>query len=179
MKRTVLLSTLLLVVLAAVSSAQAQPAQRTAEHDKLNFLVGQWNSHNVMLPGPWGAGGQSEGTMSFRWGLGEMWIVYEYEGEMPVYGLYEGLGLLTYSAPEGKYITYWFDSWGSEAGLYSGQWTEDGKTLYLFRERRWQGQAIFERLGFAPNEDGSVTFSIAMSTDGHNYQESMISTYTK
>jgi hypothetical protein len=85
--------------------------QRTPEHDKLNFMAGTWKTREVHAPAPWAPqGGTGEGQATFRWTLGNLFLIQEYRSKGSMGMTFEGHGLMTFDANAKRYTSWWFDS---------------------------------------------------------------------
>ena len=117
-----------LVVLAFGTQAGAQaPPKPGPEHDKLKEMVGNWDA--VMKT----AAGESKGTMTYKMGLGGLWLIEDFKGEFS--GLpFEGHGLTTYDPAKKKYVGIWIDSYSSEHTVTEGNFDKEGKVQTMVGE---------------------------------------------
>ena len=100
---------------------------RSPEEAKLDFLLGQWTSSDRTYPGPFGPGGASEGVASYRWEVGNKWLIYDFRTNLPGLGPYEIRGGVAYDAASRTYQAYSVNNLGNLL-LYKGLW-EDNETL--------------------------------------------------
>lgn len=177
MKRKLIWAFALLLAVSLNAPAQER-MERGEQHDTLNFFVGEWETLDNVMPSPMGAGGETECKAAFKWMLGDFWLAHKFTGEIPDFGPYEGLGLTTYDAVAGNYVTYWFGSTQSIVGEYRGDWVDD-KSLVLDGSSDMQGTTYYERLTWVKVSDNELRFIIEMSTDGQNYSKTMESTYKR
>jgi hypothetical protein len=86
-------------------------AARTAEHDKLNFQVGEWKTREVHNPSPFmPQGGTGEGRATIKWQVGNLVQTNDYHSKGAMAEKFEGFGLTTWDAEKKNYVNYWFDN---------------------------------------------------------------------
>jgi len=122
-------------VLAATTVLFAQevwtPPAATEHHLWLKQFIGEWESEAEMQMAPDQPADKAKGREKVR-GLGDMWIISDFEADMP-----GGLGKMTavmtvgYDPEKGKYIGTWVDSMTSFMWKYEGTVDETGKILTL------------------------------------------------
>ncbi len=125
-----------LAMLASASSAFAQapaPAKPGPEHELLKSMVGTWEA-TVKF-----AGQESKGTMVYKMGLGDLWLLSNFEGEFGGQK-FEGRGMDTYDANKKKYVSVWADSMTASPMVIEGTYNAAEKKLTLE--------------GMAPSPDG-------------------------
>lgn len=108
-------------VLILESSAWAQePPKPTQQHDHLKRLVGTWDAETE----------SGKGTMTYKMGLGGLWLIGEFEGEFG--GMkFHGMGLDTYDSATKKYRNVWVDSFSTAPRTMEGNLDKDGKIMTL------------------------------------------------
>ncbi len=100
---------------------------RSPEQAKLDFLLGQWTSSDRTYPGPSGPGGDSEGVASYRWEVGDKWLIYDFRTDLPGHGPYQVRGGVAFDAASCAYQAFAVNNLGNLL-LYKGLW-EDDETL--------------------------------------------------
>ena len=101
-----------------------------AEHEWLNNLVGEWKTRSEMMMGPDQPPQISEGRETVT-SLGGLWAFGEGTAEMPEGGgmVYKtGIG---YDVSFKEYRGFWIASASSHLWKYTGEMSEDKKTLTL------------------------------------------------
>jgi hypothetical protein len=116
------------VLLNLVPSARAQePAKPGKEHDHLKRLVGTWDAETE----------SSRGTMTYKMGLGGLWLIGDFEGEFG--GMkFQGKGLDTYDPATKKYRSVWVDSFSTAPRIMEGNLDKDNKVMTMTGEGPWQ-----------------------------------------
>jgi len=121
-------------LLATVALAQEvpQPSQPEKEHEWLQQLVGEWETHGKAEAGPGQPAFECDGTESTR-SIGGLWIVAD--GEAHAMGM-EVHSMLTlgYDPEKKKFVGTWIDSMFNHMWKYEGTLDESGKVLTLMTE---------------------------------------------
>ena len=99
--------------------------KRTAEHDRLNYLVGEWKTRETHHPSPWlPNGGTGEGRCTTRWGVGNLCLLTDYRSKGPSGSAFEGHAVDTWDPVKKVYQSWWFDNMAPTgmrmAGRYEG-----------------------------------------------------------
>jgi hypothetical protein len=86
--------------------------------------------------GTWDAETQSgKGTMTYKMGLGGLWLIGEFEGEFG--GMkFQGKGLDTYDLATKKYRSVWVDSFSTSPRTMEGNLDKDDKVMTMTGEGR-------------------------------------------
>src|SRR4051812_36846361 len=128
--------TFLALVAPASSRALAQPGVKPGpEIEILKNMEGTWDATIKM------GDQQSKGTMTFKMGLGGLWLLSHFEGDFG--GMkFEGRGMDSYDASKKKYVSVWADSMVTAPMLTEG--TYDAATKKLTLE------------GMGPGQDGKL-----------------------
>lgn len=106
------------------------------EHKMLAESEGVWDAEIEFM------GGSSKGTMTYKMGLGGLWLIEDFEGDFG--GLkFTGKGMSTYDPARKKYISVWIDSMSTSPMVSEG--TYDEKTM------------IMTQVGMMPTPDGKQT----------------------
>lgn len=107
-----------------VLSARAQePPKPGKEHDHLKRLVGTWDAET----------GSGRGTMTYKMGLGGLWLIGDFEGEFGGM-MFQGKGLDTYDATTKKYRSVWVDSFSTGPRIMEGNLDKDNKVMTMTGE---------------------------------------------
>ena len=113
------------LVAVVVPNVRAQEFPKPGpEHELLKKHEGTWDV--TMKFG----GMESKGTVTYKMGLGGMWLVGDLESELLGSKFY-GKGMDSYDAASKKYVSYWFDSMGSRPVSMEGTYDKDKKTLTM------------------------------------------------
>jgi len=117
-----ILASVALVVLLSSAFAQEAPKPRK-ELDSLKQLVGTWDADT----------GSGKGTMTYKMGLGGMWLLGDFDGEFG--GLkFQGKSMETYDPALKKYRSVWADSFTTAPRVLDGNWDKDDKVLTMTGE---------------------------------------------
>jgi hypothetical protein len=103
---------------------------RSAEEERLEFLVGEWSNSGHMSPGPFGPGGPAAGKTSYHWAVGDKWLLYVSRLELPGLGHYEVHGGVAFNPRIEKYDAYAINSLGNLL-IYEGEWTDETTLVFL------------------------------------------------
>jgi hypothetical protein len=132
----------------------------TEHHDKLRRLVGRWTGTETMHPSQWDPnGGTATGRNDCRMALDGFAVITDYEQERDGVITFRGHGVTTYSPTEACYILYWFDSLGSPAEVFKGDF--DGDVLTVSH-----GGHMNARLVYDFSQAGIMRSRMYMSEDG-------------
>jgi len=163
MRATAAALTALLAAAAAPSAALAEPPDPLA---RLDFLLGEWDMHNVFTASGLGPGGAGVGLARYRRALGDAWLVYDSELDIPGRGPYAVHGAVSFDSALGRYRAWAFNSLGV-AIEYTGAW--EGTRLVFDAVRREAGRGA--RVSYEPRADGSVVLrSERERRDGTGYE---------
>ena len=115
-----------LAILAPASSlgfAQAPP-KPGPEFDILKGMEGTWEATIKV-------GGQdSKGTMTYKMGMGGLWLMSKFEGEF-MGQKFEGHGMDSYDANKKKYVSVWVDSMSTSPLVMEGTFDPAEKKISL------------------------------------------------
>lgn len=176
MRKISLIGVTCLAVFAAGALAQMQPLAPGPEVEKLHFLKGDWKIHVKIDPSEWGPGGESHGTASFTL-LSGVWMHQQTQADMPGMGPFTGIGMMTWDAAKGDYVSYWFDNFGAFVAEYRGK--VEGNKLVFTRESEWEGQKVWEKHYYTLGDANVVEFVMDISHDGTNYYTGMRIRYSR
>jgi hypothetical protein len=128
---------LLIAILAAVPVAaqdEEQPTPEQIEQFQKLAAPGEHHKHLGALEGKWslvfkgGPGGDAKGTATYRWILGDRFLVEEVKTEL--FGqTFEWIGTYGYSNQEKKYTATWIDNFGTDTEIGEGQCSDEGKVF--------------------------------------------------
>ena len=113
-----------IAMLSLITTAQAQePPKPGKEHEQLKQRVGAWNAQSDF----------GNGTMTYKMGLGELWLIGDFEGEFG--GMkFQGKSLDTYDAATRKYRSIWVDSFSTTPRMMEGTVDQESKVMTLTGE---------------------------------------------
>lgn len=118
----VVLTGVALLILPPLANAQ-EPPKPGKEHDHLKRLVGTWEAESEF----------GKGTMTYKMGLGGMWLVGDFDGEFG--GMkFQGHGLDTYDSATKKYRSVWVDSFSAAPRNMDGVLDKDDKVMTMSGE---------------------------------------------
>jgi hypothetical protein len=162
MKKVCSLLALAAACLALVSFVRAQqPPRPGPEFDKLKKLVGTWDATMKFM------GQESKGVMTYKLGLGGLWLLSSYEGDFGGQK-FEGHGMDTYDAASGKYVGIWADSMVTRPVISEGTFDKDGKVVTM--EGTSPGPdgkpAKFKMTSEMKDEDSMVSTMSMFGSDG-------------
>ena len=90
-------------------------------HKALQILVGSWSGEETIHPSPFvPSGAVATGRVVNRLALDGFAVVQDYEQETAGKINFRGHGVFRYDLERGKYILYWFDSFGFPPTEYIG-----------------------------------------------------------
>ena len=118
--------------------ALEEAARPGAEHKKLDPLAGDWSYTCKFWLDPNQPAIESSGTIARRWVLGGRFLEERVVGKGPDAKDFEGLGVIGYDKPQGKYTCGWISSMGT--GIATGLGTCDASGKHF----------TFKTEGFCP-----------------------------
>ncbi len=136
-----------------VPSVRAQePPKPGKEHDHLMRLVGTWDAETE----------SGNGTMTYKMGLGGMWLIGDFEGEFG--GMkFQGKFLDSYDPATKKYRSIGVDCFSTAPRIMEGNLDKDNKVMTMTGEGPWQQgkTAKFKSITEIKDAD-TVNFSLFM-----------------
>ena len=78
----------------------------TADHQKLNFLAGTWETESTYPS----TGLKVKGKLSYEWVLGGSWLKFTFNGKHPRRAYWEAHGMMHYDKTKGSYQSIAFFS---------------------------------------------------------------------
>ncbi len=149
----------------SVASAQAPQAPAPgAEHQKLAYFVGTWQSEGEMMESPMGPGGKTSSKDRCEWFEGKFAVVCHYDGAGPM-GPMKGIGILGYSPEDKVYTFYGLDNSGMTM-LSIPRGVVQGKTWTYNDEMKMGGQSIKNRYIIEQVSEDSYTFRWEVEGEG-------------
>lgn len=119
---------------------------------RLDFFLGNWRNQGNLLPGNFGPGGEISGSTFFHWGVGEVWLLYTSQLDLPGLGAYEVHGGFSYSQQSGKYQAYAVNSLGNLM-VYEGLWQDENTLVFTLTNPGVEGNG---RVIYSRQENGSI-----------------------
>jgi hypothetical protein len=116
---------MVLHLVAGVVAAQAGPLQRSAEHERLAFLEGDWDT----LLHPADGSEALPGRVRYEWDVGGVWLIEHYSVEFPKIGTRHVLGAFTFDARERAYVGYSIDNLSARITIFTGEWLGDDRLI--------------------------------------------------
>ena len=176
MKRTVALLAMVGWILGGLLVSQTPPAtpKPTAEHQRLQYFVGDWKAEGSMKPSPWGPGGKFTST-DHNTTLGGFFVVLHSEGTSPM-GAFKEIAVMGYDPKEKVYTYEGYTSLG-EHDLSKG--TISGSTWTWLSEQEMGGKKIKGRFILNEVSPTSYTYTYEMSIDGGPWTNTMEGKATK
>lgn len=145
----------------------------TAEHKKLEKLVGDWTGEEKMAPSPWDAGGSGIGHVINTVALDGFNVIQEYEQQRGGKTSFRGHGVFSYDVNARCYVLHWWDSMGMGVNEFRGQFNGDVLSM-TFAGVHGHNRCIFD-----VSKPGRYAFTMDVSPDGQNWKNFMQGGYTK
>ena len=138
------------------------PDKRSPDEAKLDCFVGDWVNTGSVSPASFGPGGPVTGETSYHWDLGNRWLLYTSQLELPGLGAYEVRGGVAWNPNANRYDAYAINNVGSLL-VYEGKWTDDTTLVFtLVHPQPGNAQVTYQR-----QPDGAIVMTSARaSTDG-------------
>jgi len=149
--RAVLLFTL--IVVPGMAQGQGGPLSRTAEHERLDFLVGEWQTTVAPLQE---GGEQLHGVMSCAWRIGGLWLEERIRLEFPGRGVRESLELITYDPSRKMYVGTWQDNLSARSTPFVGEWLEDGTFVMTANLQGADGNSVSTTVRYTRISDTEI-----------------------
>jgi hypothetical protein len=138
---------------ALVLAAPAQePPKPGKEHAQLKRMEGTWDA--TMEGG--------KGTMTYKMGLGGLWLLSEFTGEFG--GMkFQGKGMDTYDPASKKYRGVWADSMSTAPMLMEGTFDKDNKVLTMTGHgTAMDGKPAQFKSTLEIKDDNTMTFNMSL-----------------
>jgi len=146
----------------------------TDSHRKLERLAGAWRGTEVMHPSQWDPkGGTATGRSNARVILDGFALTIDYEQERDGTITFTGHGVVTYDASDKCYVMHWFDSMGSPAEVFRGNF--DGDVLKL----AYGGSGMHMKMTYDLSRDRHMTNKMEMSMNGEDWKTLFDGDYEK
>ena len=162
----------LLLMFAAIASAQMPMPKPAPELKQLDWMEGSWKLDGDAKASPMGPGGKMNMTEDIHWMQGGFFLVSHSHFSGAGMGDGSGISVMGYDSDAKKFTYSEFNSFG-EASKSMG--SVDGKTWTWYGEDK-MGKGKFTMNITSPT---SYTFQYDMSPDGANWTTVMTGTATK
>jgi Protein of unknown function (DUF1579) len=160
----------LLGLVATPASAQ-EPPKPGPEHELLKQMAGTWDCTMKATMGPDG-----KGVMVYKVGLGGLWLVSNFQGEFG--GLkFKGHGMDSYDAAKKKYVSVWFDSFGTSPSLSEGTFDRATKKMTMIGEGPGPDGKPVKSTSVTEYQDAD-NMILTMSSPGPNGKDVVMMTIT-
>jgi hypothetical protein len=164
-------------VFASAAFAQNGPPKPTAEHKRLGYFVGTWQTEGEMKPGPMGPGGKMSATEKCSWYQGGFAVVCNSEGTM-MGAPSKSIGILGYNAEE-KVYTYAATASSGTARPRVPRGTLTGDTWTYDDESMMGGQKVKSRVTIKELSPTAYAFKMEMQGADGKWITAMESKSTK
>jgi hypothetical protein len=150
------------------------PDERLVSLDRLNVLVGQWETEATFKAGFLGPGSPettSRGRASIQWLEGRFFLIQRFVNEHPA--VPSGIAIIGTSEERNTFAQHYYDSRGVARGY---QMTLEGREWKLWRE----APGFWQRYIGAISEDGTtITGAWEAYADGREWKHDFDLTYVK
>jgi hypothetical protein len=119
-----LTSVVALLIAVAARGGEGKAPKPGPEIKKLNELVGTWD---CMCEAK---GKTSMGTMTYKMGLGGLWLLEQFQGEFEG-KKFEGMGCMSYDSAKKNYVAVWIDSTSTTPMASEGNFDKSGKKMTM------------------------------------------------
>ena len=175
MKRSIVVCALVTLVFTVAATAQMVQMKKGEELKKLEFLVGEWISEDEMFFDPNAGPMKVEGSNTFTWEVGDVWLKQHYTASMGPMGTLHGTAHITWDAEKKMYINYWIDNYATVSLKSTGSFDDKGNLVFT-GDSEYQGMKLKNRYTWSKNDDNTVSFLMEHSMDGgNNWMTSMTS----
>jgi hypothetical protein len=177
MKRASAFALIAVFVCIAAAAAQGPPTPKPGpEQQKLQYLVGTWQSEGDLKPGAFGPGGKFTGTDHWEWLEGGFFLVNHSKGSGAGMGNVTSLAMMGYN-PEEKVYTY--DEFNSNGEADHSKGTITGDTWTWTSTTNMGGQAIRGRFTMKIVSPTAYNFKFEMALPGADFTTIMEGKATK
>ena len=146
----------------------------TAQHRKLESLVGEWVGEETLFPSPWSPEQRTAiGRFSMRMVVDGMFLVNDYEEEREGRIVFRGHGVYGWDARRERYTMHWFDTMGGSPAETLGEWSGDS---LVFTNRGEQGHG---RYVYTVHDADHIAFRIDTSKDGEQWTTLMLGEFRR
>ncbi len=157
-----LLTAVALLILLSPTRAQ-EPPKPGKEHEHLKRLVGTWDAETEF----------GKGTMTYKMGLGGMWLVGEFDGEFG--GMkFHGQSLDTYDSATKKYRSVWVDSFSTAPRITEGNLDKNEKVMTLTGEGRGPDGMTAKFKSIAEIKDADTVNFVLFMVDKDGKEQPMV-----
>jgi hypothetical protein len=146
----------------------------TADHKRLEKLVGIWKGTETMYPSAWDPkGGEGQATTKARLSLNGFAVIGDYEQTRGGTVTYQGHAVYTWDANANQVVLHWFDSMGCGVDEFRGAWK--GDTLVL----QSKNQMGHWRMTNDYAKAGTMTSTMETSEDGKAWKKLFDGKYSR
>ncbi len=148
--------------------------QPTAEHQRLEKLIGRWGGPEQMNPSPWDPqGGSAEAKIENRAACGGFAVVQDYQQIRNGVVSFTGHGIFTWDAAQQRYVLHWWDSMGHPPNVFVGDFAGDVLTM------TYESPQGHHRVTCDLSPEDEYTFRMEVSGDGTAWETFMVGTYQR
>jgi len=166
MKRIIIASVVIMLLVAIVAQAQTVPRP---EYKKLGVWIGNWTTEYEFETTAVGSKAETitiKGPETCAWFAGEYQVVCDHEGSGSM-GKFKALGILGYSVEKKQYFQLSISSLGSSAMSYG---TVDGSAWTFESNFTVEGKTYQSRVIITFTTADERTFKVETSEDGKNWK---------
>jgi len=156
----------------AASARAQEPVKAGPEHAKMKQLEGTWDAKIEMQ------GKASKGTMSYKMGLGGLWMLENFQGEFEGQK-FEGRGATTYDSNKKKYVSVWIDSMSTTPMMSEGNFEKDGRMVMKGQMPMQDGKMVQSTMITEMKGDNNMIFTMNVPGPDGKEMTMMKITYTR
>jgi len=133
------------------------------EVEKLKALVGVWDAtiHSKE--------GDSKGTMTYKMGLGGLWLFENFQGEFG--GMkFEGQGMTSYDPAKKKYVNIWIDSMSATPMISEGSYDKSGRMVMKGQMPSPDGKGMPVTMTSERKDNDNMVFTMTAPKDGGTFE---------
>ena len=145
---------------------------------KLAYFVGKWATEGMILPGPWGTGGEFRWSESTKWMRGQFFVVGHWDFKIPAElgGDGEEMFVMGYDTNRG---TYTFDAFSSQGLHQVSKGTLSGDMWLWTSESIQNGKPVQQKMTMQVLAPTSYNLKFEISSDGETWMTFMEGKATK
>lgn len=169
---------ILTLLIGVCGPCAAEDTERERRHRKLDFMVGSWTTRASLDRGE-EEKREMRGEAEIGWAVGDSWLRHELRADVPGRDEVHVSLMMNYTPPKEMYNMYMFDHFGGEAGVFYGDWNDDGAIELTAEFVEEDGSNNYQRLTLRPVSADEFRFSRAFSNDGEHYHFALEIVYTR